>query len=200
MRLVSLFRRAPKIVRNALVDLRYGGLLGGTTRTKYAELGAFATANSDYSDLPALFRAAAVADEDVIVDVGSGKGRVINWLLGHYPRNRVYGIEIDPEICERTARRLRRFKQVTIVCGDATELLPPGGTVFFLFNPFDEDAMRRFIAALHARADEPGRTRVVYYNCKFVRLFLDDPSFSVEEIEIPTRGFRSALITLARPA
>jgi hypothetical protein len=193
MKITALARRAPKTLRNALLDLRYGGFLGGTTRTKYAELGAFDTANSDYTDLPALFGAAHPTDGDVLVDVGCGKGRAINWLLGHYPANEIIGIEIDPEICAHTTRRLRRYKRVQIRCGDATTMLPPEGTIFFLFNPFDEAAMARFIAAL---LETGGRKRVIYYNCKYVRLFLDDPRFEVEEIELPSRSHRSALITL----
>jgi SAM-dependent methyltransferase len=193
MRITALLRRAPKTLRNALIDLRYGGLLGGTTRTKYAALGAFDTANSDYTDLPALFGAAGVTDDDVLVDVGCGKGRAINWLLGHYPANQIVGIEIDPEICERAARRLRRHKRVEIRCGDATTMFPSEGTIFFLFNPFDEAAMARFVAML---LEAGGRKRVIYYNCKFVRLFLDEPRFEVEEIELPSRSHRSALITL----
>lgn len=197
MRIVALARRAPKTIRNALIDLRYGGLLGGTTRTKYAELGAFDTANSDYGDLPALFAAAGVTADDVLVDVGCGKGRAINWLLGHYPANEIIGIELDPEICAHTARRLRRYERVQIRCGDATATLPREGTIFFLFNPFDETAMGRFIAAL---VEAGGRKRVIYYNCTFVRLFLDDPRFEVREIELPSRSHRSALVTLVPPA
>jgi SAM-dependent methyltransferase len=193
MRITALARRAPKTLRNALIDLRYGGFLGGTTRTRYAALGAFDTANSDYTDLPALFSAAHPTDGDVLVDVGCGKGRAVNWLLGHYPANEIIGIEIDPEICAHTARRLRRHKRVQIRCGDATTMLPPEGTIFFLFNPFDEAAMKRFIAALLETRD---RKRVIYYNCKYVRLFLDDSRFEVEEIELPSRSHRSALITL----
>jgi SAM-dependent methyltransferase len=200
MRITALARRAPKTIRNAVTDLRYGGLLGGTTRTKYAELGAFDTANSDYSDLPALFGAASVTGNDVIVDVGCGKGRAINWLLGHYPTNPIIGIEIDPEICEHTARRLRCYGQVQIRCGDATTTLPPEGTIFFLFNPFDEAAMTRFIAALLEMDDGSGTKRVIYYNCKFIRLFLDDPRFGVQEIELPSRSHRSALVKLVPAA
>ncbi len=193
MRIVALARRAPKTLRNALIDLRYGGLLGGTTRTRYAELGAFDTANSDYADLPALFGAAGVTADDVLVDVGCGKGRAINWLLGHYPGNEIIGIELDPEICAHTARRLRRYKRVQIRCGDATTMLPREGTIFFLFNPFDEAALARFIGAL---VEAGGRKRVIYYNCTFIRLFLDDLRFDVQEIELPSRSHRSALVTL----
>lgn len=191
----SIVPRAFKSLRNATVDLRFGSFLGGTIRSRYEHLGAFHVANSDYDDLPALFRAAEIAPDDVVVDVGCGKGRVINWLLMHYPANAVYGIEIDPEVCAETARRLRRYANVEIVCGDATTMLPTDGTVFYLFNPFDEHVLRRFADAfLAGRAS--GR-RVVYYNCRYVDVFLDDPRFLVDQIELPSRSHASALI---RPA
>lgn len=188
--------RALKSLRNATVDLRFGRFLGGTIRSRYEHLGAFHVANSDYDDLPFLFRAAEIARDDVLVDVGCGKGRVINWLLRHYPANAVYGIELDPEVCAATAKRLRRFANVKIVCGDATTMLPSDGTLFYLFNPFDEHVLRRFADAFLAEPDAAKKRRIVYYNCKYVDVFRDDPRFAVDEIEVPA-SHRSALIRRA---
>jgi hypothetical protein len=84
---------------------------------------------------------------------------------------------------------------VEIVSGDATKLLPADGTVFYLFNPFDESVMRRFIDAFLAGGMDP-RRRIVYHNCKSVQLFADNPRFEIEPIELPSGNFRSALITL----
>jgi SAM-dependent methyltransferase len=190
-----MIRRAPRIVRNALRDARYGGLLGGTIRTRYEHLGAHDVGNVEYEDLPPLFEPAKIGPEDVIVDVGVGKGRPINWLLDRYPGNRIVGIELDPEIAAKTAHRLRRFDNVTIVQGDATELLPRDGTVFYLFNPFDGSVMSRFIDSFLAEDMDP-RRRIVYHNCKEIELFRENPRFAVQEIVLPSGTFRSALITL----
>jgi SAM-dependent methyltransferase len=176
-------RRVPKIIRNALRDLRYGRPLGGTLRTRHAHLGAYDVANTDYDDLARLFADIEVAADDVIVDVGCGKGRVLNWFLSRYPENRIYGIELDPEVCAGTARRLRRHATVTVVCGDATASLPEDGTLLYLFNPFDEAAMRRLVATVLGL--RPAPRRIVYYNCKFLQLFLDDPRFEVSTVELP---------------
>ena len=191
MRQRSTIPRAIKSLRNAAVDLRYGRFLGGTIRTRYAHLGAFHVANSDYDDLPPLFAAAGVVPADVIVDVGCGKGRVVNWLLMHHPDNRIVGIELDPEVCAATAKRLRRHERVTILCGDAPALLPPDGTIFFLFNPFDESVLRRFADAFLALGPE-GR-RIVYYNDEYVEVFRDDPRFGVREIDLHG-SHRSSLV------
>jgi SAM-dependent methyltransferase len=182
--------RAPVAFRNLFRDLRYGRALGGTARTRFGHVGAFDTGNSDYEDIAVVFDAAAVGPDDVVVDVGCGKGRVLNWLLAHHPHTTLVGIELDPDVCAATARRLRRHPQVSIRCGDATEMLPPEGTLFFLFNPFDETVMKRFAAALLALPPRP--RRVVYHNCKFVDVFREDPRFLVQPIAL--RSFRSVLI------
>ncbi len=191
-----MVRRAPTIARNAVRDLRYGAFLGGTVKTRFEHLGAHDAGNVEYEDLPPLFAPAEVGPGDVIVDVGAGKGRSINWLLERFPDNRIVGIELDPQIAEKTASRLRRFENVTIVCGDATELLPRDGTVFYLFNPFDESVMRRFIDAFLSQDMRPNR-RIVYHNSKDIQLFRDNPRFVVRDIVLPSGNFHSALISLA---
>jgi SAM-dependent methyltransferase len=193
LKLSTIIRRAPKIARNAVRDLRYGKPLGGTIRTKYAHLGANDVGNADYGDLGLLFAGVPVGPEDVIVDVGCGKGRSINWFLDRYPGNRIVGIELDPDICADTARRLRRHGNVTIVCGDATAMLPADGTVFYLFNPFDEPVMRRFAQAMLDRG-EPAT--IVYLNAKHAAAFEGEPRFTVSPIDPPGLSFRSVLVTV----
>ena len=202
MNVPKAVRRAPKIVRNFVRDMRYGRPLGGTVRTRYAHLGARDVGNADYDDLAIIFARLEVTAEDVIVDVGCGKGRSTNWFLSRYPDTTIYAIELDPEICASTAKRLRRHSRVKMVCGDATELLPAEGTVFYLFNPFDESVMRRFITALTAlREGAEGRpTTVVYYNYKYLELYLSDPRFHVELVEHPALSHKTAIVTLRSAA
>lgn len=191
MRLQHVIRRAPTTARNAVRDLRYGAFLGGTIATRFGDAGAHDVGNADYDDIALLFSHVDVRPDDVLVDVGTGKGRPINWFLSRYPRNRVVGIELDPDICARTARRLRRHANVTVLCGDATELVPVDGTVFFLFNPFTEQVLRRFVETVLAQARP---RRIVYHNAKFLHVFLDDPRFEVEPLEVPP--FHSALVSV----
>jgi SAM-dependent methyltransferase len=187
-------RRVPTIVRHAVRDLRYGSFLGGTIKTKHAHLGAHDIGNAEYDELERLFAGVEVRPDDVIVDVGCGKGRAINWFLSEYPGNDVVGLELDPDVCAKTAKRLERRPNVTILCGDAIELLPERGTLFYLFNPFEEPVVERFAERL-AAMDGDGR-RVVYYNSKFLAPFERDPRFEVTPIAGP-HNHASALIRVS---
>ncbi len=192
MKLATLARRAPVMLRAALRDLRYGRPLGGTVRTRYAHLGAFHSTNTPYDQIARLFAGLEPGPEDVIVDVGCGKGRSLNWLLGRYPGNAIVGIELDPELCAATAKRLRRRRNVTVLCGDAVELLPVEGTIFYLFNPFDGAVMERFATALLAL---PAAT-IVYYNAKHLEPFRAEARFTVHELDDPMLAHRSAIVRL----
>jgi SAM-dependent methyltransferase len=198
VKVTTAIRRTPKMLRNAIRDLRYGALLGGTVRSRYEHLGAHDVGNADYDDLAILFASADVRLDDVIVDVGCGKGRALNWLLRHHPGNQLVGIELDPEICAATAARLRKHAQVEVRCGDALDLLPADGTLFYLFNPFDADVMERFRDRLaELRAGRAG-TRIVYYNVKALDLFEDDPRFTVRPLDDPRLTLPSALVELVQ--
>ncbi len=192
MRLRTLARRAPVMLQAALRDLRYGRPLGGTVRTRYAHLGAFHSTNTPYDQIARLFAELEPGPSDVIVDVGCGKGRSLNWLLGRFPGNSIVGIELDPELCAATAKRLRRYRNVSVLCGDAIELLPAEGTSFYLFNPFDGAVMARFAAALLAL---PAAT-VVYYNAKHLEPFRAEPRFTVRELDDGKLEHRSAIVRL----
>jgi SAM-dependent methyltransferase len=191
-----VIRRGPTALRSALRDLKHGRPLGGTVKTRFAHLGAFHTTNTPYAELDRLFAGIEIGPEDVIVDVGCGKGRALNWFLERYPSNRMIGIELDPEICRKTARRLRRRTNVTVRCGDAPTLLPEDGTIFYLFNPFDDPVMRRFAAAL---LKLPAPATIVYYRAEFVEPFRGNPRFTIRVLDDPMLAQPAAIVTVARP-
>lgn len=189
-----------RLVRNVRLDLRYGSFLGGMIPTSYAHLGAEDVGNSDYAVLPALF-AGRIQDGDVLVDVGCGKGRVLNWWLAQGLDNRIVGLELDAAVAARTARRLRRYENVRIEAGDAIANLPADGNVFYLFNPFKKPVVERFVAALKTRLASGRRLVVVYYNCRHLDVFENDPAWRVERAALPGDGFHAAaIVTPARAA
>ncbi len=181
---------------SAVLDLRYGALLGGRIPSRFADEGAVYTVSSPYRIYPLVFDG-LVGNDDVLVDIGCGKGRVINWWLSKYRGNRIYGLEIDPDIARQTARRVERYKNVTILSGDACALLPVDGTVFFMFEAFHGPMMLRFISALKTLPPLAGnrKRKVIYYNCtRSKELFLRDEGFKFRNIPVPPGFAETALI------
>jgi Methyltransferase domain len=179
----SVVVRASRVAYNAVVDIRFGGFLAGEIPSRYTALGANETANSDYLALDRIL-ADPVSPDDVLVDVGCGKGRVINWWLRRGLTNRIVGIELDDAVASRTRKRLSRYPNVTIVTGHAVEKLPEDGTIFYLFNPFTTEVMAAFKSRLAELARERGRVRIIYNNCKDVRLFVEDAEWDVDVIDV----------------
>lgn len=171
-------KRLLKMARNILLDLRHGGLLGKTIPTRYAHLGAIDTASTDYGVLPHVF-GDTVGPDDVLVDVGCGRGRVLMWLAHRRIGRRLVGVELDPDVAAYAAGKTRRFANVEIVSGNVLERMPADATVFYLYNPFH----REIVAAFRDRVAEvfAGRPiRILYYNPKNLDVFHGDPRWNVE--------------------
>lgn len=168
-------------LHNALLDLRFGGLLRGGEHSRYPQLGAYAITNSSYSVIRQLFRG-RVAPSDVLVDVGCGKGRVINAWLANGFSNRMVGIELDADVAAKTRERLRRFPNVSILSGDIIANFPRDGTIFYLFNPFNAVVLSKFKDALKTSiASRPlGQAIVIYYNCLHLEVFAKDEAYEIE--------------------
>jgi SAM-dependent methyltransferase len=193
----QLAGRRARMVRNALFDLRSGRLRSGSRATRHAAAGAHDTVNTDVTALERVFDG-RVRDADVIVDVGCGKGRVVDWLARRYPANRVYGLELDADVASATRERVRRHPNAEIVTGDAIEQLPPDASLLYLFNPFSAPGVQ----ALSERAKSLYRgrgVRVLYYNPVHADVFRGDPAWRVEDVAIGERGFHALCVIEQAP-
>ena len=106
---------------------------------------------------------------DVLVDVGSGKGRVVLEAARH-PCDRVVGIELLDNLHRRAIANARRFRgrmrcrEIELVRGDAVAAgIPDDATVLFLFNPFVGDVAESFFARVAESLERnPRRLRLLY--------------------------------------
>ncbi|MBX3396067.1 MAG: class I SAM-dependent methyltransferase [Phycisphaerae bacterium] len=110
-------------------------------------------------------------DEDVFIDYGCGKGRIVV-VAATMPFRRVLGVEISPQlakIAERNvssaARRLA-CRDVRIIVHDATTYEVPDELTFaFFFNPFTEGLFSQVLARLRESLDRrPRRFTLIYGN------------------------------------
>jgi len=156
-------KRHVRSLRNLILDVRFGGrFLGGGQATRYAHLHAHCVANSDYLAMAEMFGRVPLGDNSVIVDVGCGKGRVINFLLSRGVKCEIIGVEIDADVARATAHRLKRYRNVTIVTGNILDQWPGNATLFYVYNPFGAPVVEQFCDRLAAH---PRPFVVLYYNC-----------------------------------
>lgn len=178
-----------ELVRNLIIDLRYGGRCDGADPTAFPGLGAYGTSSIDYWQLRRIFCGANGLEArpgDVLVDVGCGKGRVLNHWLRLGRAERIVGIELDPRWAEPAARRLAAFPKAEVICGDALESIPPDANLFFLFNPFGPAVLERFKDRVAELFDASDGIVIVYYFCLHVDVFERDPRWIVEPLAIKT--------------
>ena len=172
------------IVVNLYWDLRYGADCARIKKTHYTHLGAANTQSTDFLQLTTLFKKNEIRIDptDVLVDVGCGKGRVINFWLSLGCRNKIVGLELDDEVANETRRRLKNHANVTIIGGNAISNLPPDGTLFYLYNPFHAPLVHQFKERLWDMRGGMSGTRIVYYNSLHASLFKTDPRWLVEDL------------------
>lgn len=188
-------------IRNYLEDRKWGGWCGGTFETSFGHKGVYGTSNVDYSMLPKLFderNGVVITPEDVLVDVGCGRGRVINYWLSLGLGNRIYGIELERRWATEAARRLAPYPSVTIVHGDVLENIPPDGTIFYIFNPFGRTVMEQFADRLLEVCGENAPITLVYYFSLWGEVFEQDPRWVAEPVR--TKTFHPSLIVRPRAA
>ncbi len=116
--------------------------------------------------------------EDVLLDVGCGKGRVVCFFAA-LPLRKVIGIDMAPELvaaARENAHRCRARTPIEIVEGDAATYDIRDCTVIYLYNPFGEATFARMLDHIRASlAAHPRPLRIVYTNPRCSRLLERQP-------------------------
>jgi predicted RNA methylase len=109
--------------------------------------------------------------ESVFVDLGCGKGRAL-LVASHFAFKRVVGVEFSRELCDiarSNAQAHQRWRSdlapVDVVQSDAAVYeIRPDENVFFMFNPFGEEVLRRVVQNLSTHAARHGQPAWVICN------------------------------------
>ncbi|NLO46914.1 MAG: hypothetical protein GX111_01125 [Clostridiales bacterium] len=164
------------------LDLRYSGrLLTGNKSSDFGHMGAHDIYHTVYTVMYLIFKLIEIKRTDVLVDVGCGKGRVINFWLSKKMNNKIIGLELDPKIAGETASHFSKYKNVSIITGDAITNIPPDATVFYFYNPFSAERVKRFEQILYELFKNKPIT-VIYYNPKSLHVF-ENGNWTIENID-----------------
>lgn len=189
-------------VQALILDLKYGKYLGGRVSNGNAGRGWFGSQNSSYKSLSIIFDQIPIKEDDIIVDVGCGKGRVFNWFLNRGFKNKLIGIEVDVDIATLTRERLRKQKQINILIGAVEDgILPDEGTIFYLGNPFSEKIVKNFADQLEKKIKQGNyhkkdRPIIVYNHCSRLHVFEENPFWTIDKLGFLTyRKVPAAIIS-----
>ncbi|WP_374948430.1 class I SAM-dependent methyltransferase [Mucilaginibacter sp.] len=145
------------------------------------------TVSTNYEELEIMFfEHLTIKPDDVIIDVGCGKGRVFSYLLYKGLKNKMIGYEINPVVGEETKKRLAKYKNIEITCINIFDEFPKEGNIFYLYNPFKEDMMSQFITDILKVTD---RDPVIIYNNPIHLSLFDNGKFTYEYIDKPIPAY-----------
>lgn len=192
------------IAEDALFDLRHGVSTGGWVELKGLDIPSENKSRGvDYQPIKsAIFSSAmrsfAIPPDGVFVDFGSGKGRALIMAI-QYGFQHVVGIEFAQELCLESEHNLARFRarsgkqfDAEILNLDATRYpITAKSSVFFLYNPFQEDVLIQVLNNIRASLQtEPRRAHLVYAN-PVHRQVLDEDPFWLKAGELDFEGLET---------
>lgn len=107
---------------------------------------------------------------DVFVDYGCGKGRVV-CLVAQRNLKKVIGVELDERAAMIGKTNLARLNDkktdAEILITDAIHFDPKEGTVFFLFNPFGVKTFELVLDRIRqSLIEHPRKIRIAYLNAR----------------------------------
>ena len=109
----------------------------------------------------------ALGPEDVFVDVGCGKGRMV-CCASRWPAREVIGIDFDQALvraAQRNCERVRgRQAPTRLLCARAEDFSYADITVAYLYHPFERPVMERFLARFETTMRRDRSVRIVYAN------------------------------------
>ncbi|MEO3853623.1 methyltransferase domain-containing protein [Acrocarpospora sp. B8E8] len=168
-------RRVRQRVSHLVFDRRYG-----VETSEFALLDQFGLAHhervyyspANWGTLRRTLPAREVGADDVFIDLGSGKARMVLEAAARFPFRKVIGVELSGELTEVARANLKstrlpiRRDRVDLVQSDVLDYqIPDDVTVVFLNNPFRGEIFAAAITNLLASVDRrPRPVKVIYFN------------------------------------
>jgi SAM-dependent methyltransferase len=126
---------------------------------------------SPWRTLASVLPRSKVSANDVFIDFGCGKGRVL-LQAARYPFRKVIGVELSPEVAEVARRNVARVRrhlvcgEIEVVTADVAEFaIPDDLTVAFCFNPATGQVFKQLLANLsESLARHPRDFQLIYHN------------------------------------
>ena len=121
-----------------------------------------------------------VSNADSLVDLGCGKGRVLV-VAAHFGFTNITGIDFATELCEEASENIKKVHQnfqgvKWNVINDSAEQhnISHNDSVFFMFNPFTEEIVDKFLEKLERSCRLfPRTTWFLYASARHKKIFFN---------------------------
>ena len=114
-----------------------------------------------------LKRLREICDYPSFTDLGCGKGRAMV-VAAHYGFTTIKGVDFAQEVCSIAEQHMRKISsrfpliEYRVVCRNVLEYdIQPNESVFFMFNPFGNDTISKFLEKVNVSIEQHPRT--VYF-------------------------------------
>ena len=193
------------------------GLIETSTEVELDEVGLESPERVGYGAtprfvVPLVLRRLRVGPDDVFLDLGSGKGRVVR-QAAMFPFKRVVGVDLVEDF-NRIARHNIEVSRDRLRCDDVqlvtadvvTYEIPDDVTIAYFFHPFTGEIFARVVENLVASLDRnPRDLRIVYVVPTMADLILASGRFELERgMRAPHppafRNWHEVLIFRSKPA
>ncbi|MHB0999047.1 MAG: methyltransferase domain-containing protein [Armatimonadota bacterium] len=118
-----------------------------------------------YFRLKMIFERVKLTPDDVLIDIGCGKGRVLLYAA-HFGLRKLIGIEMSDKLAEIAKDNVKRNDMesvIKIIQADAAKVDLSKGTVFYMNNPFGAVTMKMVFDNIgRSLTANPRRIRIVY--------------------------------------
>ncbi|MCK0108690.1 methyltransferase domain-containing protein [Flavobacteriaceae bacterium S0825] len=130
--------------------------------------------------LKTLFKKLNLKEDQVFIDIGSGKGRVL-LLASELGFKEVRGIEFSSTLCSISEKNIKKYKKKVntksnfeIINLDASQYqYKDNETVFFMYNPFDEFILEKVLKNITVSIENNKREVLIIYVNPVHRHFLE---------------------------
>jgi precorrin-6B methylase 2 len=127
-----------------------------------------------YSDLERIIFRLNCNSQDVFVDIGCGKGRVLVFVA-QTKIKKIIGIEFRKDLAEDAIQNIKKIKNkllhIKIINADAAKCDLREGTIFFMYSPFGESTFKAVIENIKSTyVKNPRSISIVYFDIKISRI------------------------------
>jgi hypothetical protein len=130
--------------------------------------------STSFNHISKILQTLKITQEDVFVDMGSGKGRAL-LMAGRFPFKCIIGVDVSRElneICKLNIERMQnslKVKNFLIITSNANDYeIPDDATFIYFFNPFGIEVMKKvFERIIGSVYRHPRKVTIIWYNPKY---------------------------------